>query len=135
MHCSLETALCFVLIESEYAKAPNKGETPESDSVQRVKVGPHSLGPKNPAMFWKLRIFTQKNRTEKLVTRGSDQRPRVCVRIHVLDGRSEGHGCKARSMELQTSNRCDVLGANVEMHRSQKEVSHGRDPDLVHQGD
>ena len=31
-------------------------------------------------------------------------------------------------MELQTSNRFEVLGANVEMHRSQKEVSHGRDP-------
>ena len=31
-------------------------------------------------------------------------------------------------MELQTSNRFEVLRSDVEMHRSQNEVSHGRDP-------
>ena len=54
--------------------------------------------------------------------------PRLRVRSNFLGGSSQGYVSEARSMKLQLSNRIEVLAADVNMDRSQHEVSLARDP-------
>ena len=48
---------------------------------------------------------------------------------HALNGRRPGHASKARSTQLQTSNRFEVLGADMIVNRNHQEGSLERDPD------
>ena len=108
-------------------EAQNKGETLQSEHVQCVKVD----RPTSDQKTWKCVKTTDydaENRIKKLVTWNSDKDPRLLVRSNFLDGSSQGYVSKARSMKLQTSNRFEVLGADVNMDRSQHEVSLERNP-------
>ena len=55
----------------------------------------------------------------KFVTCNSDNDPLLRVISNFLDGSSQGSVSLARSMKVQTSNRFQVLGADVNMDRSQ----------------
>ena len=55
------------------------------------------------------------NRFNKFVTCYSDNDPRLRLRSNFLDGSSQGSVSLARSMKVQTSNRFEVLGADVNM--------------------
>ena len=108
-------------------EAENKGETLQSENVQCVKVDTPTLDQKS----WKSVKTADsdvEHRIKKLVTCNSDKDPRWRVRNNLLDGSRQGHVSKAGSVKWQTSNRFEVLGADVKMDRGQHEVSLGRDP-------